>query len=67
MWKFELWFDGNMLTESDYEFDTEEEAEEEAKDTAEYKIQLWKIDDAYSGETVDDFDIRLKCDDNDKG
>ena len=61
MFKYELWMDGNMLTEESG-FENEAEAEEEGKQAAEGRIQMWKDDDAYSGETIDDFDIRVKED-----
>ena len=59
MWKFELWHDGQCLREEDG-FETESEAEEEGKECAKQRIQYWKDEDAWDGETVDDFDIRVE-------
>ena len=61
MFKYELWMDGNMLTEESG-FEDEAKAEEAGKQAAEDRIQMWKDDDAYCGETIDDFDIRVKED-----
>ena len=62
MWKYEVWQDGSCLTESDFIYESAEEAEEEGVEAAEDKIALWKIEGAYDGETLEDFDIRLKED-----
>ena len=59
MWKFELWHDGQCLHEEDG-FETEAEAEEEGYYSAEQRIQYWKDENAWSGETVEEFDIRVK-------
>ena len=62
MWKYEVWMDGQCLTESDYDFENEIEAEEEGRQAAEDRIQMWKDDDVWDGETLDDFDVRVKED-----
>ena len=63
MFKYEIWFDGQCIIDSDNvdaEFESEEEAMEEAKADVEGRIEQWKEDSSYLGETVDDFDIRVK-------
>ena len=64
MYKYEIWHDGSCIMDrtgaDDCEYETEEEALAEANSEAENKIQEWKDDDAWSGETVEDFDIRIK-------
>lgn len=55
-YKYEIWMSGSLL-HSDDGFEDEEEAKEEAKSYIESIIQDWKDEDAYEGETVDDFDI----------
>ena len=60
MFKFELWMEGNCLTESDYDYDTDQEAMEDGIESAKDKIMLWKMEKAWDGETIDDFDIRVK-------
>ena len=42
------------------EFESEEEATEEAKADIEGRIEQWKEDSSYLGETINDFDIRIK-------
>lgn len=37
---YELWYDGNCITE-DHEFDSEEEAIEEARSTIEDRMDVW--------------------------
>jgi hypothetical protein len=59
MFKYEVWMDGQCLTESDYDYETDQEAMEDGIETARGKIDLWKLDNAWSGETVEDFDIRV--------
>lgn len=60
MYRFELWFDGQCLHEDDDVFESEMEAMEEGIESAIERINLWKMEDAWHGETVDDFDIRIK-------
>ena len=60
MYRFELWFDGQCLHEDDDVFESEMEAMEEGIESAVERINLWKREDAWHGETVDDFDIRIK-------
>lgn len=57
-YKYELWLDGNMLTE-DEGFDTEEDAEEEGRTAAEDRIYDWKANGCWDDETVDDFEIKV--------
>lgn len=42
---YELWYDGNCITE-DHGFDSEEEAIEEARSTIEDRMDLWISDRA---------------------
>lgn len=58
MWKFELWHEGNCLHEEEG-FETEAEAEEEGQQSAKDRIEMWKADDAWHGENVEDFDIKV--------
>ena len=47
MWKYELWYDGGFLRESEdlgYTFGTEEEANKEAKMAMEEYVNDWEID-----------------------
>ena len=64
MWKYEIWFDGQCIMDragvDDTEFESEEEALEEAYEETEDKIQEWKEDGSWDGETLEDFDIRIK-------
>ena len=64
MYKYEIWFDGQCIIDrtsyDDLEFETEEEAIEEAKTEIESRIEQWKEDGGYNGETVDDFYIEVK-------
>lgn len=60
MYKFELWHEGNCLTESDFEFADEEEALEEGTYAAEDRIQEWKDQGCWDGEEIEDFDVRVK-------
>ena len=63
MFKYEIWFDGQCIIDGDNvdaEFESEEEAMEEAKADVESRIEQWKEDSSYLGETVEDFDIRVK-------
>jgi len=41
-------------------FESEMEAMEEGIESAVERINLWKMENAWHGETVDDFDIRIK-------
>lgn len=58
-YKYEIWMSGCMLF-SDSGFESEEEANEEALYQIDVIIEDWKLEDAYDGETVDDFDIVIK-------
>ena len=60
MYRFELWFDGQCLHEDDDVFESEMEAMEEGIESVVERINLWKMENAWHGETVDDFDIRIK-------
>lgn len=60
MFKYEVWMDGNCLSESDYEYETEQEAMEDGIEVAKGRINDWKFDNAWNGETLDDFDIKVK-------
>lgn len=52
----------NMLTESDYEYESEDEAIQEAKEELELRIDEWKSENTWHGETVEDFEVRTKED-----
>ena len=58
-YSYEIWMSGCML-HSDNDFESEDEAREEATSHIDDIIEDWKIDDAYDGETVDDFEIIIK-------
>lgn len=64
MWKYEIWFDSSCIidrtSDDDCEYETEQEAMEEAIEDVINRIEQWKCDDAWHGETVEDFDIRVK-------
>lgn len=58
-----VWFEGQSLTETtnyDDWFASEEDAYEAACDAVRDKIDEWKSDDTWDGETFDDFDITIK-------
>lgn len=63
VYKYEIWHDGSCIIDragyDDTEFESYEEANEEALDVAEDKIQEWKDDNCWDGETLEDFDIRI--------
>lgn len=64
MYKYEIWHDGQCIIDrtdiDDAEYESEEEALEEAMEEAEDKIQEWKDDGCWDGETLEDFDIRVR-------
>ena len=57
---YELWYDGNCITE-DHGFDSEEEAIEEARSAIEDRMDLWISDGAAfdKEEQREMFDIRI--------
>ena len=57
---YELWYDGNCITE-DYGFDSEEEAIEEARSAIEDRMDLWISDGAVLDKDEERklFDIRI--------
>ena len=63
MFKFELW-EGNstMLTESDFEFDTEDEAIEEGFTELKSRIETWKAEGAWheSTDSAKNYEIRTR-------
>ena len=63
MYKYEIWFDGQCIIDSDNvdtEFETEEEAMDEGLDEANQRLYEWKVNGCWSGETIEDFDIKVK-------
>lgn len=64
MYKYEIWHEGNCIIDRTGVDDAEYEFEDDAYDDAEYevieRIQGWKDDGCWDGETLDDFDIRVK-------
>lgn len=64
MYKYEIWFDGQCIMDrtgvDDMEYESEEEALEAGYEEAEDRIQEWKEDEAWDGETLADMDIRVK-------
>ena len=58
-YKYELWYDGNMLTEYGG-FENEEDAMEEANWDIERFIEFWKGDECYYGVTNEDFEIEIE-------
>lgn len=63
-YKFEIWDSETMLTDSPYDFETEEEAMEEGLAEISSRIEEWKSEGCWDGETVEDYDIRVKEDDS---
>lgn len=63
VYKYEIWFDGECIMDrtsyDDCEYETEEEAREEALEDIKTRIEQWKEDGGYNGETVEDFDIEI--------
>lgn len=58
-----IWFEGQSLTETtnyDDWFETKDDAYEAACDAVRDKIDEWKSDDTWDGETFEDFDITIK-------
>ena len=63
MYGYEVWYDGQCLIDSDnvdVKFESEEEALEEGMEMAEDRIQEWKEDGCWDGETLEEFDVRVK-------
>lgn len=58
-YKYEIWDGGNCLRESEYEYESEDEARQEAERQIQDMINYWKMEDAYNGEQIEDFDIRI--------
>lgn len=58
-YSYEIWMGGCMLCQGDG-FESEEEATEGATTQIEDIIDDWKIENAYGGETANDFDITIK-------
>ena len=58
-YKYEIWYDGNMLTEYGG-FENEEDAMEEANWDIERFIEFWKGDECYYGVTNEDFEIEIE-------
>lgn len=59
---YEIWLDGQCLIDSencDEHFDSEEEANEVACDAVRDRLDEWKSDGCWDGETFEDFDIRI--------
>lgn len=59
---YEVWFEGQALTETtqyDDWFESEEEANEAACDYIRDKIDDWKSDGCWDGEVEEDFDIKI--------
>lgn len=59
---YEVWFDGQALMQSsnaDIWFESEIDAEDEAKDAISQKIDEWKSDSSWDGETINDFEIKI--------
>lgn len=58
-----VWFEGQSLTETtmyDDWFASKEDANEAACEYIRDKIDEWKSDDTWDGETFEDFDITIK-------
>ena len=63
MWGYEVWHDGQCLIDSenaDVSFESEDEALEEGTWEAENRIQEWKDEGTWNGETLEDFDVMTK-------
>lgn len=64
MYKYEIWHEGNCIMDrtgiDDDEYESEEEALEAATEEAEDRIQEWKEDGCWDGETLEDMDIRVR-------
>ena len=63
MFGYEVWHDGQCLIDSENvgaEIETEEEAMEEGLEDAKQRLYEWKVYGCWSGETLEDFDIRVK-------
>lgn len=61
MYKYYIFMDGQLLTESyEMEYETEEEALEEGKQEIRDRIDDWKSEGCYDGETMEDFVIEIK-------
>ena len=58
MFGYEVWNGGSCL-HSDTGFEDEDEAREEANASIETIIQDWKLEEAWEGETAEDFEIKV--------
>ena len=58
-YRYEIWYDSSCLHEDDDVFDTEKEARAEAEAFCLDRIEQWKLDGGYNGETIDDFNINI--------
>lgn len=64
MYYYQLFYGSTFLRDSsnfgDY-YETEEEAYEEAETERDYRIEMWKIDDAWNEwDSIEEFDIIVK-------
>lgn len=62
MYSYEIWFGGSCIINglnANELFEDENEAEEVAKDAVVDRINDWKIDECYDGETEEDFNIEI--------
>lgn len=59
-YKYELWYCGSCVSESEYEYESESEAQQEAKNQIRDIIDYWKKEKSYEGEMPDDFEIKIK-------
>ena len=63
VYKYSIYFDGECIIDrttcDDVGFETEDEAREDATDRIEERIEQWKEDNAYHGESATDFYIDI--------
>ncbi len=59
MFNYEIWLDGNLLTESDCGFDSDQEAMENGIEDTINHIYALKAGGIWKGETVEDFQIKV--------
>lgn len=65
MYSYKLYYGSELLRDSsEYNayYETEDEAYEEAESERDYRIELWKIEDAWheNWDSVEDFDIEIE-------
>lgn len=67
-YKFEIWNGETMITESDYDFETEDEATEEGLTELDSRIEHWKSEGTWdeATESAEDYEVKTKENDDEE-